>query len=255
MDASSMTCPKCGWARELNALDCPACGIVYARYGAAPRRAASSEGTAASAPPPPPRASSAANPYAPPRSDVQAVVETPVGQVYGGAGETAGVWRAGDILVMQKGASLPVRCLLCNQPAAVQLPKKMHWHHPALYVLLFLGGPVIYLIVAMVTRKTANMVLPLCAAHVEKKKKMTVTASLLALSGLALSLGSCAFDEQGNVFPFMILLGFLLMIIGGLVSISVTNMIIPKKIDDYYVWLKKISTSYLATLPQAPPGL
>lgn len=253
MDASSMTCPKCGWARELNALDCPACGIVYARFGGAPRRAASSEGMAVSAPPPPPSASSVANPYAPPRSDVQAVVGTPAGQVYGAA--EAGVWRAGDILVMQKGASLPVRCLLCNQPASVQLPKKMHWHHPALYILLFLGGPVIYLIVAMVTRKSASMILPLCTPHVEKRKKMTVTASLLATAGLALCLGSCAFSEQGNAFPIMILLGFLLMIIGGLVSIGVSNMIIPKKIDDYYVWLRKINGSYLATLPQAPPGL
>jgi ABC-type transport system involved in multi-copper enzyme maturation permease subunit len=83
---------------------------------------------------------------------------------------------------------------------------------------------------------------------------LIVTASLMALAGLALTLGSCAIGE-GNVFGVMILLGFTLLIIGGLVSIVASSMIVPKKIDDYYVWINKVSASYLAALPQAPPGL
>lgn len=252
MDASQQTCPKCGWAREPNAVDCPACGIVYARFTGAPSRPSPAR-TDSFAPPPPPRSSQPANPYAPPKSEVEAVAEAPVAQMYGSPGG-AGVWRTGNLLVMQKGMSLPNRCLLCNQPASVQLPRKMYWHHAGLYLLLFLGGPVLYMIAALVARKKADVVVPLCTPHAEKRKKLVVTASLMALSGLALTLGSCAIGE-GNVFGVMILAGFALLIIGGLVSIVASNMIVPKKIDDYYVWINKVSASYLAALPQAPPGL
>lgn len=248
MDSLQKTCPKCGWAREPNAVECPACGIVYARYGGGPRRS-SPEETDPFAPPPLSSSGEALNPYAPPRSNIQSTIERPMGQMFA----AAGVWRTGDLLVMQKGAVLPNRCLVCNQPASVQLPKKLYWHTPWLY-LLFLLNALIYIIAALITRKKAEVVLPLCTAHAEKRKNLTVTASLLAVAGLALMLGSCAIGE-GNVFGVMILLGFGLLLIAGVVSILVSNMIVPKKIDDYYVWLRKVSTSYLAALPPAPPGL
>lgn len=35
---SDSSCPKCGFAREPSALDCPVCGIVFSRYRSAPER-------------------------------------------------------------------------------------------------------------------------------------------------------------------------------------------------------------------------
>ena len=248
MNASEMTCPKCGWAREPGAAECPACGIVYARYGGGLRRSSPAE-TDPFAPPPLPSSGEVVNPYAPPQSNLQNTLESPMGQMF----SAAGVWRTGDLLVMQKGASLPNRCLVCNQPASVQLPKKLYWHTPGLYLLLLLNA-IIYIIAALIARKKAEVVLPLCTGHAEKRKKLTVTASLLAVAGLALMLGSCAIGE-GNVFGIMVLAGFGLLLVAGVMSILVSNMIVPKKIDDYYVWLRKVSSSYLAALPPAPPGL
>jgi len=250
MDASQSTCPKCGWAREPNAVDCPACGIVYARYTGAPQRRepAPAPAPAPSAPAP---SGEALNPYAPPQSLVQALAPAPADQPSG-----AGVWRTADLLVMQKGVHLPSRCLVCNGPAAVHYPKKMYWHHPGLYLLLFLGGPLIYAIGAVIARKKADMVLPLCAGHAEKRKKASTWGALLMVLGIALLCGSCTqLEGDGTALALMFWPGILLFFGGGIWIISGAYMIVPKKIDDYYVWLSKVSGSYLSALPPAPPGL
>jgi hypothetical protein len=69
-NSSDETCPKCGHARTPDALECPACGIVYARFR--PRTPPpltetdwSAEPTPAVTPPPPVTPDS---PYAPPAS-------------------------------------------------------------------------------------------------------------------------------------------------------------------------------------------
>jgi hypothetical protein len=252
MDASQMTCPKCGWVRELSAVECPACGIVYARYsGASARPAAPS----AFAPPPAPSPSlESVNPYAPPRSELQsapsALPQEP--QLFG----VGGVWRTGDLLVMQKGTTLPNRCLVCNQPASVQFPKKMYWHHPGLYFLILLSFP-IYLIAVLISRKKADVVLPLCTEHETKRKKATTTANLMMLFGFLAILGGCfaLANDGGGTFGLVLLAGFLVLLAGAIVLSVGANLIIPKKIDDYYVWLRKVTPAYLAALPPAPPGL
>lgn len=251
MDASERTCPKCGWAREPGAIECPACGIVFARYGGGPRPAVPAEAASLAPPPLPP--SAALNPYAPPQSHLQSTVEPVPGQMFslfnGGS-----IWRSGDLLVMQKGASLPSRCLACNQPAAVHFPKKMYWHHPGLYFLAI--SPFIYLIVALIVRKRADLVLPLCAEHAEKRKRSTTIGSLLLLLGFVAMLGSCTqIEGDGAAFGLIWLAGFALVIAGAAVSNAGGNPVVPKKIDDYYVWLRKVSASYLSALPPAPPGL
>ena len=252
MDASQMTCPKCGWAREPNAVDCPACGIVYARFSGASARPSPAAANAF-APPPAPSAD-AVNPYAPPRSDLQqsAPEAPPANQLFG----VGGVWRTGDLLVMQKGTTLPNRCLQCNQPASVQYPKKMYWHQPWLYLLLFLGGPFIYIIGSLVTRKKADVVLPLCGAHADKRKRAATISTLMMVAGLLLMFASCTqMEGSGDTFVLMAGPGFLLLFIGAIVNVAGANPIVPKKIDDYYVWMNKVSHSYLAALPPAPPGL
>lgn len=251
MDASQMTCPKCGWAREPNAVECPACGIVYARFGASARRPAE---TGAFAPPPAASVSeisnTAVNPYAPPRADLRNQIESPIHS----APVSGGVWRTGDVLVLQKGAALPNRCVVCNGPAAVQWPKKLYWHHPGIYLLVLLNL-LVYAIAALAVRKKAELVIPLCAEHDQKRRNAVSLSWLIALGGILLMAGSCTQLESNEGLFVGILLFGLLVVLSALVVGSKGNPVLPKKIDDYYVWLKKVHSSYLASLPPAPPGL
>jgi hypothetical protein len=67
----------------------------------------------------------------------------------------SGVWRDQSKMVVSKGALLADRCVKCNAPATgPRLKKKLSWHHPAIFILIFVAL-LIYLIVAMILRKTA----------------------------------------------------------------------------------------------------
>src|SRR5690349_16062585 len=97
------------------------------------------------------------NPYAAPISEsfVNAeVVES-----------TAGIWRDGNRLVMYKGATLPDRCVHCNEPAnGRRLKRTLYWHHPLIY-LVVLAGVLVYVIVALVVRKRAVVMIGMCDRH------------------------------------------------------------------------------------------
>ncbi len=73
--------------------------------------------------------------------------------------------RKGKQLVVELGAVFPDRCLKCNAPAeGFKKRFNVSWHHPALYLLVLLGL-LIYVIVALVVRKTARLDIPLCPRH------------------------------------------------------------------------------------------
>jgi len=175
--------------------------------------------------------------------------------MYTGMPSSNGVWRTGDLLVMQKGASLPNRCVRCNQPASVQFFKKMYWHSPWVY-LMILPGILIYAIVAAIVRKRADVVLPLCAEHEGRRKRTATTGYLLVVCGLVSMFGGCPYiDKNNDLFTILFSLGLLIFLVGLIVVSAGANLVVPKKIDDYYVWLRKVSAAYLAMLPPAPPGL
>lgn len=234
MEDAQRICPKCGWARESGAVECPACGIVYARFDNPPKPRAEAMGT------------EAVNPYAPPSSEVRGQI---FAQPAGG-----GVWRTGNLLVLQKGAMLPGRCLVCNAPAAVQWPRKLYWHHPGLYFLILINL-LVYAIAALAVRKKADLVIPLCGEHDRKRRRSISLSWIIGLLGLCVMIGSFFLIETSEGLFAALFVAGLAGVFGSLVLSTTGNPVLPKKIDDYYVWLKKVHSSYLASLPPAPPGL
>jgi len=74
------------------------------------------------------------------------------------------VWRKNSVLIMTRQALLPDRCIKCNEPAERKLKRKLSWHHPAIYLLVF-GGALFYVLLAIVMRKTATIEVGLCENH------------------------------------------------------------------------------------------
>jgi hypothetical protein len=157
---------------------------------------------------------------------------------------TSGVWRDRATLVMTKDAQLPDRCVKCNVPTTGRLRRRLSWHHPAIY-LIILVALLIYLIVAMVTRKSATVELGLCEEHLAKRRRNIMISwglSLLGLAGLILG----AVIEDGTVA----FLGFLALVAGIIFAIVAVRLVTPAKIDDKYVWLRGVNQDYLNELPQ-----
>lgn len=210
---------------------CPKCGMVQLQRPQCKRCSAALEGGAPMAPP---RSApvSRVNPYAPP---------TPQGDaLHQWGGSEQGLYRAGSLLVMNKRASLPDRCVKCNAPAGgFKLKRALYWHRQAVYLLVLLS-PLIYIIVALVVRKSARVDVGLCDKHRRRRVNGMVFGLVLCLA----SFGGCAAIGGEAVIASVIL--FAVGLICGLLSNQVVS---PVEIDDQFVRLKGVQADFLALLP------
>jgi hypothetical protein len=180
------------------------------------------------------------NPYAAPEAGVSSQHVASVKD------EGRGVWQDGKTLVMVKIARLPSRCVKCNEPTDYRLRRSLSWIHPALYILLI--SPLIFIIVALIVRKTAKIEVPLCDEHREKRNRIILIGWIIALAGLAVCFTPAFLGED---YAMAILLG-IVMILAGLIVGNNSQVVVPKKINDSHVWLSKVCPAYLDQLPWLP---
>lgn len=144
---------------------------------------------------------------------------------------------------MTKEALLPGRCVKCNAYTDERLKRKLTWHHPALYLLIFVSL-LVYAIVAMVVRKTATVNIGFCPEHLAvRKRNLAITWGLGLLAIVSFVMGAVLEDLT---FIFAILPLLLATAIYGIVTLRV---VVPTKIDDHYVWLKGVNQDYLQEFP------
>jgi len=157
---------------------------------------------------------------------------------------TNGYWRDGKLLVTFSESDLPPRCVKCNEPVqASGKLRKVYWHAPWLYVLVFISVP-IYVIVALIVRKTAKIPMTLCRRHVVRRRWFIafgwVGFFACIFAGLVLS------DDKSTGG----LVGFLLGLICAVIGISSSRTLWPAKIELPFVRLKGCGEAYLAELPE-----
>lgn len=166
-----------------------------------------------------------------------------------------GLWREGNRLVMRKDAELPDRCVRCNEPAhGYRLKRRLSWHHPAFYLFL-LFNLIIYVIVALIVRKTAKIEVGLCEAHVRARTRAILVGWLGSLGGIGLMIFGAMNSGPGaqNDLGWMILVGLLLLLVSLIFGASKAPPVVPTRIDANFVWLKRVSPAFLAALPDVPP--
>ena len=162
---------------------------------------------------------------------------------YGAPFAEGGVWRDGNTLIMLKTTRLPDYCIKCGVAAdGSHLTRKLSWHHPALYLLIF-AGLLIYAIVALIVRKSARIDVSLCEDHIRKHRTAVGVGWLVFLAGVAFIVFAIAQESGGSA-----LFGIALVFASAIYSTFV-KVVRVKKIDDYYVWLLGIDEGILATLP------
>ena len=178
------------------------------------------------------------NPYAPSTATMK--TRAPTG------GATADVWSDGKWLVMEVDARLPARCVRCNAPAETSMRQQtLYWHHPAIYLLL-LFWVVIYVVVALIVRKSLKVEVGLCEEH-RRARRNSLTIGFVGLIGsipAAIALTKLGYPGAGALLGIFGFLGFLIYV---LVKARILRV---KKIDDDEARLGGCGEAFLASLPR-----
>lgn len=177
------------------------------------------------------------NPYAPPQARVTARPMT--------LDEGTQVWREGELVVLSPSGDLPPRCVRCNADAEQPVKERtVYWHTPWLYILI-LVSLLIYLIVALIARKSARISPGLCSEHRKQRSNVIVGSLLAAAIGIGLLVVGIG-NSSGGVG---LLGGFLL--IGAIIFGMVKGRIVyATRIDENRISLRGCSEAFLASLPR-----
>jgi hypothetical protein len=149
-------------------------------------------------------------------------------------GSEAGICREGRYLVIPaRGASLPARCVVCNQATDRRAQRKLYWH-PSGYYLLILISVVIYVIVAVIVRKRAYFELGICEQHAIRRRLglwLGWLGTPVCLIGLFVA---NAADIKSTLLYTMLALGFAACPFTGF---ALARVVSAKRIDESQAWL------------------
>jgi len=169
-----------------------------------------------------------------------------------------GMWRDGDTLVTLRNVAFPLRCVKCNRDVAGdanRVPKRVLWHHPALYVLAIFPGILVYLLVAAFVRSSARGDPCLCDVHRRGRTTAIVTAWLLFLGGLSTIVGACfLYGEDAfrdTAVPANVgFAGGLVLVLGLAWGHMRGRLLVPTKIGPQYACYAGADDRFLNSLPE-----
>ncbi len=210
----SKKCPKCG-LMQLARPQCKNCGAPLSADPSPSRSVALPE--------------SQPNPYAPPTQEARP------------SNVQGGLWQDGRLLLANRNAALPNRCVKCNQPTDHKMKRTYYWHPSGWYFLILLSV-LIYVIVAMVVRKKAKIQVGLCERHRRRRIYSMAAGTLVPLC----SIGGCIASEASDLGLAL----SLILVPFGLIWLAFASQLLrATRIDEQFVYLKGVHADYLATLP------
>jgi hypothetical protein len=174
-----------------------------------------------------------ADPYAPKKNDP--------------ANPFAGLWREGSLLVMHKEAPLPDICLKSNEPATRRLKRSLSWHPPAYYLLVLLHI-LIYVVVALLVRKTATIYIPLTDDWYARRQRRMLFAWGTIFACIGLFVAGVAFIDRQPWAPWAMIGAIVLALAITIYGLVACRMVWPKRMTDQYIWLKGVHPEYLNRL-------
>ncbi len=175
------------------------------------------------------------NPYAPPQARVSVRALDDGSQV----------WREGELAVMTPSGELPPRCVKCNADAVQPIKERtVYWHTPWLYVLILISI-LVYLIVALIARKSARIGPGLCEEHRRLRNNVILGSLLGAFAGIGLVIAAI-----GNSSGALVLLGGLVLLAAIIVGMMKGRIVYAVRIDANRISLKGCGEAFLASLPR-----
>ncbi|HUK86826.1 MAG TPA: hypothetical protein VLT85_04115, partial [Terriglobales bacterium] len=139
-------------------------------------------------------------------------------------------------------------CVKCGRPTREVLDKTFWWHDPVLFVLILLGV-MVYVIVALIARKSCTLNVPVCEEHRRSYQSRRRIGRNLMLASIPLW---AVIWIAGNGSDEAVGLGalvFLLVFVVGLIVRRAAGPIKPANIDKQTATFRGASESFLQLLP------
>ena len=154
-------------------------------------------------------------------------------------------WRSGKRLVMPVDASLPHRCVKCNEPTDDgQMKRKLYWHHPAVYLALIVNV-LVYAIIAVCCRKRSCTSVSMCSKHRAARRKIMIVSWLCVLGGIAAFItGVIMGSGWGMILGVGVFVGAIIY------GIARGRLVYATKINKEHVWLGGCKPAFLAEFPE-----
>ena len=163
----------------------------------------------------------------------------------------------GSVLVLSKHAQMPQICAKCGvQHGLTARHTKMSWVPGWAYAMVVFGWA-IGLIIMAVTRKTAQVTVPVCDSCNKRWSQGNLFFGLSFLPAAFLYLLMIVFAgvDLPDAGAACMLLGTLALLVAPIVvafAVKRPRAVYPDKIDDHFVYLKGVHTSAAAVACGAP---
>jgi hypothetical protein len=187
------------------------------------------------------------NPFASPASDLTAP-QAGFPDV-AAAAPRGNAWRHGALLIVARTVDLPDRCIKCNAPASFRLRRTYYWHHPAIYITIF-AGLLIYVILALVLRKSANVGVGLCPPCRDKRQRSIWIGLFVMLASVVMVLVTAMYlSKLSDLFYLVIPVSFLVFLCAALFLNNALYVLTATLIDERVARFERAGPAFLDTLP------
>jgi len=161
----------------------------------------------------------------------------------------AGARRVGaQFVVPRAGAPLPPNCVKCGRPTQETVNKTYWWHNPLIYLVVLIS-PVIYVIVALIVRKSCKLSVPVCEEHRSSYKTKRWVGGILMLISIPLWIAIAAIGNGSDDAMGIGVLVFFLAFFVGLIVFAVASIVKPSNMDEQTATFKGAGESFLQLLP------
>lgn len=186
------------------------------------------------------------NPYAAPLAETYAKPVEPMGGIY--------CDHDGRTLVIHKSVDFPPEiCVMTNGKAAGTLRRKLSWHPPAVYLAL-LANLLIYVVLAIIFTKKADLNIGLSEEWFRKRRFRMIGAWVGSLTAIGLFILSLTLlDARGApeaLGPLMLVGSILLFVVSLVTGAFSARMIHATRITDKVAFIRGVSPEFAQRFPR-----
>jgi zinc ribbon protein len=153
-----------------------------------------------------------------------------------------------QLVVPRAGVSLPPNCIKCGKPSQSTLNKTFWWHNPVLF-LIALISPIIYVIVALIVRKSCRLDVPLCEEHRDNYTVKRRVGGLTMIASLLVPVVVGVIGKGSDNAILAAILLFPVLLIAGAIVFGLAGPIKPTNMDEQTATFKGAGESFLQLLP------